>query len=354
VQELRRSCAAREVRGWATRLLFILTRCSRLVATEEGSPLGGGGSGGRHAATSAYLTVQPRSRGPARMRRFSGFPMLRNQLSLDQAAPHALPLAAPPSPRGGASPLLRSATAPSRSFRDLLAGVHHLRLHDGGGAGGPAPPATLHLKLPPPALSPMPESPSTVRSPAGASDASTPSQPARQVGLSPLGRSVVTALEAELEQAACQQAAAGQPLPPGAQQAQQQAGGQLTPGASSGTATPTAADSPSKRQGLFKLLRMRFHGLRSASKERAQATRPAAQLAGEALEGVDSSGQSPVAQGGASPLAAVAPALAPEVRRGGPPSRRSAQRWLPAGAPAPLMGARPARSHPALCAPLCS
>ena len=288
VEELRRGVAAREVRSWATRLLFILTRCSRLVATEESSPfgghaLGGGGGGGGH------LTAQPRSKGPCRLRRFSGFPMLRGQLSLDPHAPRNHHLsgllagggvpAAAVSPRGGASPLLRSATAPSRSIKDLMVGMHHLRVAavgEGAGAG-------THRQQ----LSPMPESPATLRSPGAASAASdglsTPSHPVRQVGLSPLGRSVVTALEAELEQAAA--AAAQQhrdPSAPGEQQTQ--AGPGATPAhgpASSGTDSPMASDSPSKRQGLFKLLKMRFHSLRSASKE----PRPAASVAAELADG---------------------------------------------------------------------
>ena len=271
LQELRRSCTLREVRGWATRLLFILTRCSRLVATEESSPFGSGGHGGSHGGGAAYATVQPRSKGPGRLRRFSGFPMLRNQLSLDHSAHPPHPGAAV-SPRGGASPLLRSATAPSRSFKDLVAGMHHLRVHDAGGAAGGG---GHHRQAPP--LSPMPESPSAVRSPAAASsDLSTPSHPVRQVGLSPLGRSVVTALEAELEQAARQEA--GHVVVVERQQ-QQERGSRLqsqSPGSSSGTASPIAADSPSKRQNIFKLLKLRFQSLRGASKERTPAAAAAA------------------------------------------------------------------------------
>ena len=285
-QELRRSCTKREVRGWATRLLFILTRCSRLVATEECSPFGAGGSGSPRGAY--MMTVQPRSRGAGRLRRFSGFPMLRNQLSLDTRAAGQAAAAATPhvvSPRGGVSPLLRSATAPSRSFKDLMAGMHHLRIHEGQGGGKGAGQGGTKL-------SPMPESPSTVRSPAP-SETSTPSHPAaRQVGLSPLGRSVVTALEAELEQAAAGGAASAE-RPQQAQQAQQQqqqqqaqaqqqqqreqhdalqgpAAEQQTPAdkaGSSGTGSPIGTDSPSKRQNIFKLLKLRFQHLRSPSKE---------------------------------------------------------------------------------------
>lgn len=300
LEELRRGCASREARGWATRLLFILTRCSRLVATEESSLLGSGGGpdgggagsrGGSAHGASAYMTVQPRGKGPGRLRRFSGFPMLRSQLSLDPrgGAPH-LGTALPVSPRGSASPLLRSATAPSRSLKGLMAGMHHLRIHGGEGGG--------HKQQ----LSPMPESPSMVASPATASASSpdglsTPSHAVRQVGLSPLGRSVVTALEAELEQAAAQQtacaahrqlqsvqedgqdgaiggqagAAAGQQ-----QQVQLWLSGTPAPPRSSGTASPLASDSPTKRHGLFKMLKARFQSLRSASKE----PRPAADSEG--------------------------------------------------------------------------
>ena len=265
-------------------MLFILTRCSRLVATEEGSSpfgsgaSGNGGGGGSHHGGSAYMTVQPRSKGPGRLRRFSGFPMLHNQLSLDR--PHGHPHLGPPggavSPRGGASPLLRSATAPSRTLKDLMAGMHHLRLHEGGGGGGGG-------KLP--VLSPMPESPSTVRSPlaSGTSEVSTPSHPTRgQVGLSPLGRSVVTALEAELEQAAmvaAQDAAAATPAD--RHQHHQQHQQAEAPGSNS-TASPAGTDSPTKRAGIFKLLKLRFQNLRSASKEPAPAA--AATAVAAALE----------------------------------------------------------------------
>jgi hypothetical protein len=267
-------------------MLFILTRCSRLVASEEGSsPFGsggggGGGGGGSHHGGSAYMTVQPRSKGPGRLRRFSGFPMLGNRLSLDRphGHPHLGPLGNAVSPRGGASPLLRSATAPSRSLKDLMAGMHHLRLHEGGGGGGGGGGKQ-------PVLSPMPESPSTVRSPlaSGTSEVSTPSHPTRgQVGLSPLGRSVVTALEAELEQAAAvavQDAAAATPADRHHHQQQQQQ--QEAPGSNS-TTSPVGTDSPSKRAGIFKLLKLRFQNLRSASKEPAPAA--AATAVAAALE----------------------------------------------------------------------
>lgn len=287
LEELRRGCASPEARGWATRLLFILTRCSRLVATEESSLFGSGSGaegcgagsrGGSAHGASAYMTVQPRSKGPGRLRRFSGFPMLRSQLSLDPrgGAPH-LGAALPVSPRASASPLLRSATAPSRSLKDLMAGMHHLRIHGGEGGG--------HKQQ----LSPMPESPSMVASPAAASASSpdglsTPSHAVRQVGLSPLGRSVVTALEAELEQAAAQhtssaehrqlqrvqeadEVAAGAGTAAAQQQQQVWAGSTPAPPRSNGTASPLASDSPTKRHNLFTMLKARFQSLRSASKE---------------------------------------------------------------------------------------
>jgi hypothetical protein len=296
LQEMRRASSRREARGWATRLLFILTRCSRLVATEESSPFGGSGHGsGSHHGSAAYMTVQPRSKGTGRLRRFSGFPMLRNQLSLDHAAPpHPLPSASV-SPRGGASPLMRSATAPSRTLKELMAGMHQLRMHDSAAGGGGG-----HLKAGL-ALSPMAESPSTLRSsPATAaaySDVCTPCHPTRQVGLSPLGRSVVTALEAELEQAAQQEA--GTMGHSQQHQHQQHAGlpsGQQSPGGSSGgTASPMGTDSPGKRQNIFKLLKLRFQNLRSASKDRERGQAPSAAVVKEleTEEGGDSNSHSP-------------------------------------------------------------
>ncbi|KAL4857228.1 putative serine/threonine protein kinase 1 [Chlorella vulgaris] len=298
VEEMRRASSRREARGWATRLLFILTRCSRLVATEESSPFGGSGHGsGSHHGSAAYMTVQPRSKGTGRLRRFSGFPMLRNQLSLDHAAPpHPLPSASV-SPRGGASPLMRSATAPSRTLKELMAGMHQLRMHDSAAGGGGG-----HLKAGL-ALSPMAESPSTLRSsPATAaaySDVCTPCHPTRQVGLSPLGRSVVTALEAELEQAAQQEAGTTGHSQQHQHLQQQHVGlpsGQQSPGGSSGgIASPMGTDSPGKRQNIFKLLKLRFQNLRSASKDRERGQAPSAAVVTEleAEEGGDSNSHSP-------------------------------------------------------------
>lgn len=216
-QELRRSCTVRAHKALATRLLFTLTRCSRLVMSEEGLPGKGGGAGGGAGGgfAAACMTVQPRNRGPGKLRRFSGFPLLRHQVSLDPERIREEAAAAAAdgtgsgggsgaaSPRGG-SPLLRSSTAPSRSFKEALVGLHHLRLGESAGSRASQPPQTalpLRVAAAPP-LSPMPESPSQQRSPA--SDVSTVSHLAapRPVGLSPLGRSVVTALEAELEQVA--------------------------------------------------------------------------------------------------------------------------------------------------------
>eukprot|EP00887_Chlorella_sp_A99_P007617 scaffold20.g7617.t1 len=262
LEELRRGCASRSHKALATRLLFILTRCSRLVLSEDGA--GGYGSGGGGAFTphaAAYMTVQPRGRGPgAKLRRFSGFPMLRNQVSLDKPAPAAAH-AAHASPRGGAaSPLVRSATAPTRAFRDVLHGMHHLHLQEPQRAqeAGQAP---QPLRL----LSPMPESPSP-RSPA-ASEASTPTSQlhgARQVGLSPLGRSVVTALEAELDQAAAAAAASGASGADISREASEVGGQQLVgraPTAAEDEESVSPSTSPSKKRGLLKLLKERFASL---------------------------------------------------------------------------------------------
>lgn len=216
----------RSHKALATRLLFILTRCSRLVMSEERAAGRGPGGGGGGGAGAAFMTALPRSKGPGKLRRFSGFPMLRHTSSKEREAPEVPPRAAA---AAGSPGLLRSSTAPSRSFKDALQGMHHLRLHE------PRPPA----------LSPMPESPSQLRSPG--SDASSMSH-ARAVGLSPLGRSVVTALEAELEQAAAEGGSGvGSRSSPG-------------PGSAADGASPPV--SPGKeRRSLLTILKRQFRSL---------------------------------------------------------------------------------------------
>ena len=260
LEELRRGCRSRSHKALATRLLFILTRCSRLVMSEESSLFGAGGTvpGFGHAA--AYMTVQPRSKGPGKLRRFSGFPMLRNQVSLDKVLSldkigGGSPVAVPPhvSPRGAASPLVRSATAPTRAFKDVMQGIHHLRIYE------PRQQQQEH-----PVLSPMPESPmQSPRSPSVGSEPSTP-HAGRQVGPSPLGRSVVTALEAELEQAAV--AGAGSRGSEGdVEREQAQEVEQPVRPRAAATAEDEEAvgpsTSPSKRRGLLKMLKERFASL---------------------------------------------------------------------------------------------
>jgi hypothetical protein len=70
-QEARRRCTVAAHKALVTRLLFILTRCSRLVLPDEATPPAqqGLGSTADYGATALY--TQPRTRG-GRWRRFHG------------------------------------------------------------------------------------------------------------------------------------------------------------------------------------------------------------------------------------------------------------------------------------------
>ncbi|GAB4819084.1 hypothetical protein N2152v2_006130 [Parachlorella kessleri] len=307
LEDLRRSCTVRGHKALATRLLFILTRCSRLVMTEEAAPGGstGGGAGGSGGAPgAAYMTVQPHTKGAGRLRRFSGFPLLRGFISLDVGGNPDLPPKEPPSvtvsPRAPAAalppPLLRSSTAPTQAMKQAIQGLHQLRLQEG-------PPPTAGR----PPLSPMPESP-ILRSPAG-SDLSTLSAhapTARPVGLSPLGRSVVTALEAELDQAAAAVAATPPELrrnsSPGAgSEGGASMGRPASPGAD-GDGSP--AVSPGReRRGLFQMLREQFKSFAGRREGSLELGTPPPDAAGS--DGTPDGGSTPRVLGG-SQAAAVA------------------------------------------------
>lgn len=167
LEELRRACRGRAAKQLYTRLLFILTRCSRLVLTEDCSP-GAAGTAGYYTAVRGVKDGRGRRqrRSASRSRGSDERPIERHRASV--------------------SPLLRSVTAPSRSLRDALHCMQHMRLHDSARSTSP--------------LSPMAESPSP-----GGVPGLTPGSPTRpgsagkhQLPMSPLGRCVVTALEPHL------------------------------------------------------------------------------------------------------------------------------------------------------------
>ena len=204
LEELRRACCGRPAKQLYTRLLFILTRCSRLVLSEDSSPGIVGTAGyytaaraardGRKNRASKY-SVAPRSRSRSRGS--------DERSSMDPR--RRVPTAVTSSPRSRlGSPLLRSATAPSRSLRDALQRMHisgggagdhaHSSGSTGGSTGGGM---TRHSPL-----SPTPESPQPL-SPSASPRTNSALSPAthRTAALSPLGRSVVTALEPHLDDA---------------------------------------------------------------------------------------------------------------------------------------------------------
>lgn len=196
LEELRRGCCSRPAKHLYTRLLFILTRCSRLVLSEDSSP-GVPGTVGYYTAARAARDGRKR-RGP----RPSVAPYSRgtDERSVD---PHrrratAATTASPRSRLG--SPIVRSATAPSRSLRDALQRMQIGETTTSGGnsTGG----LSRHHHLSPTPESPTPLSPlSPSSSPRTSSGPGMSPSTHRTAALSPLGRSVVTALEPHLDDA---------------------------------------------------------------------------------------------------------------------------------------------------------
>ncbi|DBA81919.1 TPA: hypothetical protein ACH3X1_007632 [Trebouxia sp. C0004] len=179
LEEMRKTCKLSSHKSHVSRLLFILTRCSRLVLSEEPSPM---------SNNTAMYGTQPRNRTHQKQRRFSGFPFTSQR-------PYGGVHKKLGSPR---SPIARATTLPTRSLRDMM---HALDL-DGH---------VVHK----PALSTLAESPSQISSETTSSGSDTASVTqglsvaprANSLKRSPLGRSVVTALEAELDQVASPSAA---------------------------------------------------------------------------------------------------------------------------------------------------
>ncbi|KAK9865870.1 hypothetical protein WJX84_011148 [Apatococcus fuscideae] len=131
LEEMRQQCSSPKPKNMITRLLFILTQCSRLLLTEAASPL---------SPNAGLYATLPRNRMSAKLMRFTGFPS-------STARRAGIQKRAADSPK---SPIARAITLPSSQ-----------------------------------------------RMPAGDFAAHRGS-----IKRSPLGRSVVTALEAELNQAA--------------------------------------------------------------------------------------------------------------------------------------------------------
>ena len=269
-EELRQGCSVRAHRAKATRLLFILTRCSRLVASEEASPGAPGGPLGPLGG--AAMTAQPRFRqagAGSRLRRFGGFPVLRGQGSADVGSEAAQLGRAAEGQAGGASvPLLmRSATAPTRTLREA-AQADAAQAQQAQQQQYPQTTARWQGR---PALSPMPESPAGSTSPGGGSSADTPSL--RSVGPSPLGRSVVTALEAEMEQAARRASEGGEEGPSAGKVSVRQAS--ASPGAEAEGqpgATPARGQAGplEGRPGFLSGLKQRLGRWRTASRSRSR------------------------------------------------------------------------------------
>lgn len=159
LEDLRRSCGTRVLKALATRLLFILTRCSRLLVREDTTPNASG------TPAPAYMS--------ARSRMTTGGRLHRLLTTLEK----------PEQPRNS-QPLIRTLTSPL-----LLGQSQH----------GPI----LEEAVTHPTESPRQQGRESTTPPGTPSTSAVgTTTPCRPLGLSPLGRSVVTALEAELEEAA--------------------------------------------------------------------------------------------------------------------------------------------------------
>ena len=236
LEELRRGCRGRPAKQLYTRLLFILTRCSRLLLTEDNSPGVAGTAGyytaaragrdGRRAAALRSMR-QPTTNGTTTTTTTTATTTTTTTTSTttlprprsggsgggSEDRPHQVDhtrrrSTASPRSRLG-SPLLRSASASSRSLRDALQRLQVTEAGTGTTGGtntttttsgsGSRQSSSMYL-------SPTPESPRLL------SAGNTP----RTAALSPLGRSVVTSLETHLESAQASPivVAASTPPPP--------------------------------------------------------------------------------------------------------------------------------------------
>ncbi|KAK9865869.1 hypothetical protein WJX84_011148 [Apatococcus fuscideae] len=163
LEEMRQQCSSPKPKNMITRLLFILTQCSRLLLTEAASPL---------SPNAGLYATLPRNRMSAKLMRFTGFPS-------STARRAGIQKRAADSPK---SPIARAITLPSRTLQSMVSGMQQLRMNTAG-------------------LSTLPESPSQMGTGEGVFTTAT-LQHRGSIKRSPLGRSVVTALEAELNQAA--------------------------------------------------------------------------------------------------------------------------------------------------------
>jgi len=230
LEDLRRACHCRSAKRLYTRLLFILTRCSRLLLSEDQSPGVAGTTAGYYTAAKA---VRNNRQARATRRRSGGDRRISGNVGTGGTStkttgvvPASISTASgvdrrrrpgmsprPSAAKPGGSPLLRSVTAPSRSLRDALQ-----RLHIGDKNGNNADAASTSsggsrqstywspssntvaeettTPQPLPSLSPSGSPRALSLSPGGQHY-----QNHRPALLSPLGRSVVTTLEPHLEYA---------------------------------------------------------------------------------------------------------------------------------------------------------
>ncbi|KAK9814030.1 hypothetical protein WJX73_009617 [Symbiochloris irregularis] len=214
VEEMRRTCRIGAYKAPITRLLFILTRCSRLVALGQNSKMQAFNN------QPALFATQPRPAANPELFK-TGKRLARKGHSNPQ------------------SPLARSVTMPSRALIEAT-----------------TQPAAGHPRKGLEVLAEVPDSPEHSQEPAAQRSSRASDSP--RATLSPLGRSIVAALEHELDQVA---------TPPGAkvgasgQEASPEAGlGQL----SDAEATPQKDDEDKlQSRGLFAGLRRfrdRFKG----------------------------------------------------------------------------------------------
>jgi microtubule-associated serine/threonine kinase len=179
IEDCRRSCKSHAGKQVFTKLLFILSHCSRLVLGEENSP--------GAAGTPAYFIAARNKRGSKnsvrrRQSTGTGINNLPEKHTLKSRSPITKRSPSINSPRSRLSPVSRALTAPHSVLQDSLRMLRGLRL-------GTSPEGDGIM------LETMPISPRLDTS------AGSGSSSGRKFAPSPLGRCVVTTLQSQLDDA---------------------------------------------------------------------------------------------------------------------------------------------------------
>ncbi|CAL8463108.1 g2642 [Coccomyxa elongata] len=207
LEEMRRECSNNTHKAHVTRLMFIITRCSRLVLTEEASNVG----------TRVLYMTQPRSRMGRPARQLTDIPISSSRLKA-----HRRPVT--PASLG------RSITLPSRRAPREMAAADALP---------PTATPASHFTRPSVDISLV--------------DSAAQPPAIHDFKRSPLGRSVVTALEAQLDRVAVQNGSRHAPDL------------DAETDASSNTPAMPRTGMPNRSRGILSLLRNLKHSSQAAS-----------------------------------------------------------------------------------------